>query len=119
MLPNDQRFGVVIGRVLQAGVLVAATLVAVGGVMMLRQAGSAPVIWTPFTPATLTSIRSVTEGLGALTPASIVMLGILVLIATPIARVVFTLAAFVAARDRLYSALSAVVLAILLIGLLA
>ena len=37
----------------------------------------------------------------------------------PIARVLFTLAAFVAARDRLYSALSAVVLAILLIGLLA
>ena len=119
MLPDDQRFGVIIGRVLQAGVLAAATLVAVGAVMMLRQSASAPVAWTTFTPGALTSIRSIAEGIRAMTPASIVMLGILVLIATPIARVLFTLAAFVAARDRLYAALSAIVLAILLVGLLA
>jgi uncharacterized membrane protein len=50
-------------------------------------------------------------------PRGIVQLGILVLIATPIVRVAFMLVAFARQRDRLYVALTAIVLALLLYGL--
>jgi uncharacterized membrane protein len=45
-------------------------------------------------------------------------LGVLLLIATPIARVVFAVVSFAMERDWLYVAISAVVLAILAFGLL-
>jgi uncharacterized membrane protein len=46
-----------------------------------------------------------------------VQFGIVLLIATPVARVALMLGAFVLQRDRLYVALTAVVLALLLLGL--
>jgi uncharacterized membrane protein len=47
----------------------------------------------------------------------ILHLGVVVLIATPVARVVFTFVAFVREKDHLYSAIALVVLALLGIGL--
>jgi uncharacterized membrane protein len=48
---------------------------------------------------------------------SIVQLGLLLLIATPVARVAFTLVAFVLQRDRTYVVVTSIVLALLLYGL--
>ena len=48
---------------------------------------------------------------------AIVQLGILLLIATPIARVACTLVAFVLQRDRIYVAITSLVLALLMYGL--
>ncbi len=47
-------------------------------------------------------------------PRSVIQLGLLLLIATPIARVAFSVVAFAVQRDRVYVGLSAVVLAVLL-----
>jgi uncharacterized membrane protein len=47
----------------------------------------------------------------------LIALGLLVLIATPIARVVLLLIAFVARRDRVYTAITVAVLTVLLISL--
>jgi uncharacterized membrane protein len=47
-----------------------------------------------------------------------VELGLVLLIATPVARVALTLGAFVVQKDRLYILTTAIVLAILLYGLL-
>jgi uncharacterized membrane protein len=49
---------------------------------------------------------------------SIVQLGLLLLIATPVARVALTLVAFILQRDRTYVGVTALVLALLLYGLL-
>jgi len=46
-----------------------------------------------------------------------VQLGLVLLIATPVARVALTLGAFILQRDRLYVVLTTVVLALLLFGL--
>jgi uncharacterized membrane protein len=46
-----------------------------------------------------------------------VQLGVILLIATPVARVALTLVAFAVQRDRIYVALTAVVLIVLLYGL--
>jgi uncharacterized membrane protein len=50
--------------------------------------------------------------------AAIVQLGVLLLIATPIARVIFAAIGFAVERDRLYVAISLAVLAVLIFGLL-
>jgi len=48
---------------------------------------------------------------------AIVELGILLLVATPICRVMFAVIAFAVERDRLYVAISLAVLAVLLFGM--
>ena len=53
----------------------------------------------------------------ALDPRGIVQLGLVLLIATPVARVALTLGAFLLQRDRLYVLLTTVVLVLLLFGL--
>ena len=50
---------------------------------------------------------------------AIVMLGLLLLIATPIARVAFSVIAFAVERDRVYVCITALVLALLLVSLVA
>jgi uncharacterized membrane protein len=50
---------------------------------------------------------------------AIIQFGILMLIATPVARVIFSVFAFLAERDFLYVAISALVLAVLCYSLIA
>jgi uncharacterized membrane protein len=68
-------------------------------------------------PAELRSVRSVVAGALALRGQWVIQLGLLVLIATPIARVAFALLAFARQRDGIYVAVSALVLAVLLFSL--
>ena len=63
-------------------------------------------------------MRGVVAGALALRAQSVIQLGLLVLIATPIARVAFALLAFARQRDATYVAVSALVLAVLLFSLL-
>jgi len=58
------------------------------------------------------------RGALALDSKAIVQLGLVLLIATPVVRVAFMLIAFVVQRDRVYVAISGLVLALLLYGLL-
>ncbi len=62
-------------------------------------------------------LSSLLAGLAALDPASVLMLGLLALIATPIARVAASIVAFAAEGDWTYVAITAAVLAILVAGL--
>jgi uncharacterized membrane protein len=50
--------------------------------------------------------------------SAVIQLGILLLIATPICRVIFAVIGFLIERDRLYVVVSLVVLAVLLFGML-
>ena len=108
-----------IGRLLQFGVLVAAAVVAVGGTALLVQHGSAPADFHTFRGATqpLRDIGSIVRGVMQLDSRAIVQLGLVLLIATPVARVALTFVAFLFRRDRLYATLTLLVLALLLYGL--
>jgi uncharacterized membrane protein len=57
-------------------------------------------------------IHGVRQGEGQ----AIIMAGLLVLIATPVARVALSVIIFIIARDRLYTAITATVLLILLVS---
>ena len=108
-----------IGRLLQFGVLVAAAVVAVGGTALLVQHGSAPADFRTFrgTSEPLRDIGSIVRGVMQLDSRAIVQLGLVLLIATPVARVALTFVAFLFRRDRLYATLTLLVLALLLYGL--
>jgi uncharacterized membrane protein len=87
--------------------------------LLLVQHGGAPASFSVFhgEPDGLRSIAGILRGVGTMQSQAIVQLGLLLLIATPVARVAFTLVAFVLQRDRTYVAVTALVLALLLYGL--
>ena len=116
---NERAVEQLIGRLLQLGVLVAAAVVVIGGAGLLVQHGSAPADFHTFRGATepLHDIASIISGVRQLDSRAIVQLGLVLLIATPVARVALTFVAFLIRRDRLYAALSLVVLLLLIYGL--
>ena len=115
----DVRLDRRIGRLLQLGVLVAAAVTLAGGLLLLAARGTLPADLAALPRTTPpSSVAAVLRGALALDPAAVTQLGVVLLILTPVARVLLTLVAFVHRRDRLYSAMTAVVLVLLLWGVL-
>jgi uncharacterized membrane protein len=117
---SDHDVEQVIGRLLQAGVVIASIVVIVGGAMLLVRHGAERPAFSVFRGESshLRSIGATLRGVLAGEARAIVQLGLVLLIATPVARVALTLAAFAAQRDRLYVAMTGVVLVLLLVGLM-
>jgi len=116
---SDHAVEQIIGRLLQLGVLLAAAVVLFGAVLLLVNHGGTIASYREFQgePAELRTIAGIVRGAAALHAAAIVQLGLVLLIATPIARVGFTLVAFILQRDRTYVWITTVVLVLLLFGL--
>ncbi len=110
----------IVGIVLRGGVLAAAAVTAAGGAAYLARHAGEPVSFRVFNgePATLRTFAGIVQGAAALRGEWIIALGLLILIATPVARVAVLLVAFIRERDRLYVGVSAVVLAVLLVSAL-
>jgi len=68
-------------------------------------------------PTDLRTLSGIVRDALALRGRGIIQLGLLLLIATPVARVAFSVAAFAIQRDRLYVVVTLMVLAILLYSL--
>jgi uncharacterized membrane protein len=115
----DTRLEIAVGQMLRIGVSVSAAIVLTGAILFILQAhGRAPDYQhfhgTPIRPA---SIGKIVRGVQALDSRSIIELGLLLLIATPVLRVVLCLVGFALEKDGLYVAVSSVVLAVLLYSL--
>ncbi len=109
-----------IGLLLRAGVLVAAAVAAVGAMVYLARYGGTHenYFWFRGVPHGLDSAHGVVAGALHLRSRWVIQLGLLLLIATPIARVGLSLWAFARQRDRLYVLVTAIVLGLLLYSLL-
>ena len=118
---TDEQFDIVLAHVLRAGVLLAAVIVAFGGVVFLASHGLERPSYHVFRgePIPLRSIRGIVDAALQLSGRGLVQLGLLLLIATPIARVVFSVVGFLRQRDWLYVAITLSVLALLGYSLLA
>ena len=116
---TDERMAELIGGALQKGVVVSAVVTLLGAAMLLWQHGTAPADYHVFRgePAELRGVRSILTGALQRESRAIVQLGILLLIATPVVRVLLSLVAFVRQRDRLYTVVTTLVLAVLLFSL--
>lgn len=116
MKMDDQRLDRSVGSVLRTGVTLAAALVLVGGIAFVASHRQAVPDHRKFhaEPTRLTSIAGVLQGAITLDPLYIIQLGLLVLIATPMVRVVACAAGFALERDWTYAIVSLIVLAFLL-----
>lgn len=116
---QDKKLEIAIGWMLRVGVLTAALVVFIGGVMYLRH----PFVKVPdyhtfhATVPQDRSARGVFVGVLQGKDLAIVQLGMLLLIATPIGRVIFAIVGFGAERDWLYTVVSLIVLAVLIFSL--
>ncbi len=116
---DDAKMELIMGRLLQAGVLLAALVVLAGGVMYLFAHAGGHSDYRVFVarPMGLRHPKALLSGIGAGDASGIIVAGILLLVATPICRVLFAVIAFALEKDRLYIAVSLIVLAVLLFGM--
>jgi len=113
---SDEKIEVVIGHLLRAGVLLSAFVVTIGAAIYLVRHGGSPVAFQVFRgePADLRSMRGTIHDMLALGGRGIIQFGLLLLIATPVARVAFSIYGFARERDHMYVAFTTIVFLILL-----
>ena len=116
---TDKRIENILGNLLRAGVVLSAAIVFSGGVMYLARHGFAPADYRVFQgePSDLRTVPGVVRDAAGLSGRGIIQLGLLFLIATPVARVIFSIWGFAAERDRMYVVFTLIVLAILIFSL--
>jgi uncharacterized membrane protein len=116
---TDIKMDIAIGNLLRIGVSVAAAVVLTGWILYLAHAHGAIPDYRHFhgQPILITHLFPILRGAAALDPRGIIELGILLLIATPVARVLFCVVSFSLQKDKLYTLVSSVVLAVLLYSL--
>ncbi|UWX56944.1 DUF1634 domain-containing protein [Chlorobaculum sp. MV4-Y] len=117
---NDLRMKGVIGNLLRVGVLLAASIVLVGGILFLVHHGGELPEYHIFhgSSSPLRTIPGVIHGLMTFQKRAIIQLGLLLLILTPVANVLFTVFAFWEEKDKLYVGVSSLVFLFLLFSLL-
>ena len=116
---TDERVEQWIGMLLRWGVMLSAAVASVGAVIYVARYGGSHVSYATFhrVPAGLDSVGGVLRGALALRSRWVMQLGLLLLIATPVARVALSLVSFALQRDRTYMVMTALVLGLLLYGL--
>jgi uncharacterized membrane protein len=117
---TDQKVENIIGTLLLTGIILSAAVVFTGAVIFLVRHGGSPADYKVFKgePSDLRSVRGVVERATHLSGRGIIQLGLLLLIATPVARVAFAIYGFAAEGDRLYVGFTIIVLAVLFYSLL-
>ncbi len=116
---TDEQMGRIISILLRSGVLLSATVVLAGGIFYLIRYGATLPAYGLFRgePANLRSVSGIlTEALSFHTQG-VIQLGLLLLVATPVARVGFSIIAFALQRDRTYVIITLIVLSVLLYSL--
>ncbi len=108
-----------IGTLLRIGVSTAAAVVMIGGALYLSKHGMDRPAYHTFHggPSDLRTLPGIFEGALHFREREVIQFGLVLLIATPIARVAFSVFAFLHERDWLYVGISAFVLVLLLYGL--
>ncbi len=119
LLKADQKMDAIMGILLRTGVILAASIVLVGGVLFLMRHKTPVTDYHVFSgePSDLRTISGIFADVRALHARGLIQLGLLVLIATPVARVIFSLFAFMYQKDWKYVVFTAIVLGLLLYSL--
>ena len=117
---SERRLDEIVGLLLRTGVLIAAVFVLTGGVLyLISQHGPIPNYHVFHgEPEQLRSVSGIVHAALALRGEGLIQFGLLILIATPIARVALSLLVFLYQKDWVYVAVTLVVLGLLLYSLL-
>ena len=116
---SDDEVDQLLGNLLRIGVIIATIVAAAGGVLYLTQHGLERVDYHVFRgePVELRRVGGIVRGAIGLHARAVVQLGLVLLIATPVARVAMSLVAFALQRDRVYIVVTSIVLALLIFSL--
>jgi uncharacterized membrane protein len=116
---TDRRIENVLGNLLRIGVGLSAFIVFCGGAIYLARHGKEPTEYQAFRgePASLRNVPGIVREALSSDARAIIQLGLLFLIATPVARVIFAIWGFAAERDRMYVIFTVIVLVILIFSL--
>ncbi|HUN83430.1 MAG TPA: DUF1634 domain-containing protein [Terracidiphilus sp.] len=117
---DDKRLEIIIGQLLRAGVLLAAAVVLAGAGLYLVQHHAEKVSFHTFVNerADLRTLPGIVRSAAHLQSEGLIQFGLVLLIATPVARVVLAVVGFYLERDRLYALVSLIVLAVLAFSLM-
>jgi uncharacterized membrane protein len=109
----------VVGNLLRTGVALSGAIVFAGGLVYLLRHGSEMPAYHVFRgePADLRTLRGIVQDACSLKGRGVIQLGLLLLIATPVARVAYLVYAFARQGDRLYALIALLVLLLLSSGL--
>jgi uncharacterized membrane protein len=116
----EKRMDEIMGRLLRTGVILAAVFVLAGGIVYVVRHPEPVTDYRVFQgePEGLRTVPGIIHEAQALHGRGLIQFGLLILIATPIARVAFSVAAFLYQRDWIYVAVTVVVLGLLVYSLL-
>jgi len=112
---NDEQMRLIMSTLLRVGVLVSASLVVLGGILFFIQHPDETFNFTMFRgePDRLTHVGEILREALELKSRAVVQLGLILLIATPVARVLFSLIGFLIEKDWIYVLITFLVLFIL------
>lgn len=124
-LGNPDSMNNVISKVLRYGVLFSAAVIVLGAALLAARDAFSPSVsllhydpnQIPHGPFPVT-FSSLTAGLATGSPDAIIELGVLLLLATPVSRVLFSVFLFAAEHNRAYVYITATVLTLLLFSML-
>ena len=116
---EEKQLDNMISILLRTGVIISSIIVLVGGIFYLVQSGSLKPVYHPFRgePENLRSLHGIVRSLLTRNPRNWIQFGLVVLVATPVARVAFCVMTFIKEKDRTYVVLTLIVLSVLLFGL--
>jgi uncharacterized membrane protein len=116
---SDEQVERFVGNLLRIGVLSAGSVVLLGGVVFLIRHGLETVVPSQFKEArvSLRSVPGIASEVVDFSGRGLIQLGLVLLIATPIARVIFSVFAFARQRDWTYVVITLIVLGVLAVSL--
>jgi uncharacterized membrane protein len=117
---TDKTIEEIVGNLLRTGVSLSAFVVSVGAVIYLVRHGRSPADYRVFRgePSDLKSLSGIVRDAYGFHGRGIIQFGLLLLIATPVVRVAFSIWGFAAEEDRMYMIFTGIVLVVLLYSLL-
>ena len=116
---KDKDMQAIIGWVLRLGVVVSMTVVFIGGVIYLYRHGHTVADYRKFSgvPEFLQTPRGILNGIVTFRGRAIIQAGIVLLIATPVIRIICSAIGFIMEKDYMYTGITIFVLMIIVIGM--
>ncbi|MGI4022280.1 MAG: DUF1634 domain-containing protein [Janthinobacterium lividum] len=117
---KDADIQLLIGNVLRWGVILAMIVVFCGGIIYVYRHGHETASYHTFNsePDFLKNINGIFNGAFQIKGRAIIQLGILLLIATPIVRILLSIISFLLEKDYLYVVITLIVLGIISVSML-
>ena len=125
-LSDPESMNAIISKVLRYGVVISSAVIAIGTALLAAEDGlSETASFLAYNPQQVphgsfpVTFAQLVAGIAVGSPAAIIELGVLVLLATPVSRVLFSVFLFAAEQNRIYVYITVTVLLLLLFSMLA